>query len=73
MTVGDLSHLGDSGKSTISKQIKLLQLGGYTRREILSFAPTIRANSLIAIRTYLDGTPTLSLTPFPHSGGLLPP
>jgi len=46
---------GDSGKSTISKQIKLLQLGGYTKKELLSFVPIVRASTLTTMRAFIEG------------------
>lgn len=45
---------GDSGKSTIAKQIKMLQLGGYSAKEVQSFAPVIRQNALTAMKGFIE-------------------
>ncbi|EPY52379.1 heterotrimeric G protein alpha-2 subunit Gpa2 [Schizosaccharomyces cryophilus OY26] len=43
----------DSGKSTISKQIKILNSNGFSQEEIMSFIPVIRRNLLDPAKTLI--------------------
>ncbi|XP_022859330.1 guanine nucleotide-binding protein alpha-1 subunit-like isoform X2 [Olea europaea var. sylvestris] len=53
---------GDSGKSTIFKQIKLLFLSGFDEEELKSYIPIIHANVYETIKILLDGSKDLSQT-----------
>lgn len=46
---------GESGKSTLVKQMKIIHSDGFTRDELLSFAPTIRDNLLSSMKYVLAG------------------
>jgi len=46
---------GESGKSTIAKQVKLIHLSGFSEAEILSFKGTIYANVLTSMQTLILG------------------
>lgn len=44
---------GESGKSTIVKQMKIIHQNGYTRQELESFKPTIVKNTIDSFYTLL--------------------
>lgn len=46
---------GDSGKSTIAKQMKILYLNGYTDEEKKNIIPAIYANILSSMKDILKG------------------
>jgi len=46
---------GESGKSTIAKQMKILYLNGYTEEEKRNIIPSIHANLLSAMKDILKG------------------
>ncbi|KAF4521692.1 hypothetical protein B566_EDAN017179 [Ephemera danica] len=46
---------GESGKSTLVKQMKIIHSDGFTKDELLSFAPTIRDNLLSSMKYVLAG------------------
>ncbi|XP_072036099.1 guanine nucleotide-binding protein G(s) subunit alpha-like isoform X1 [Amphiura filiformis] len=54
-----LTGAGESGKSTIVKQMKILHKGGYTDSERLKFVPIIRSNLRDAILTITGQMQTL--------------
>jgi len=41
---------GESGKSTIVKQMKIIYLSGYSEEELLTFRPVIQANAIEAMK-----------------------
>lgn len=45
---------GDSGKSTVLKQVKILHSGGFSREELAAAAPAVRQNALASMRALLD-------------------
>lgn len=45
---------GESGKSTIAKQMKIIHMSGYTQQERLTFKPTIHNNVINAMRTLVE-------------------
>ncbi|KAH8800597.1 G protein alpha-subunit [Flagelloscypha sp. PMI_526] len=58
---------GESGKSTILKQMKLIHHGGYTTSERLSFREIIFSNTVQSMRAVLTALPQLSLTLSPSN------
>jgi len=44
---------GDSGKSTIAKQMKIIHLDGFSEEELIAYKDTIANNILTAIRTLI--------------------
>ncbi|KAI9303506.1 G-alpha protein [Cunninghamella echinulata] len=53
---------GESGKSTILKQMKLIHDGGFTSEERESFKEVIFSNTMQSMRATLEGMVTLGLT-----------
>lgn len=51
----------ESGKSTVLKQMKILNLNGFSKEEIISFKPIIRKNLIEALNTVLHSMKLLSL------------
>jgi len=47
---------GDSGKSTIAKQMKIIHLNGFSNEERKTFIPLIHSNVLNSILTLIDAT-----------------
>lgn len=45
---------GESGKSTIAKQMKILHMNGFTKSELMSYTATIHSNAIEIIQTLLD-------------------
>jgi len=41
---------GESGKSTIAKQMKIIYLSGFTEEELLTYKPVLQSNALEAIK-----------------------
>ena len=58
-----LSHAGagESGKSTIAKQMKILHLDGFTAKERKNHIPIIRNNAISAIQILIEATKTLNI------------
>ncbi|KAJ3042067.1 Guanine nucleotide-binding protein alpha-2 subunit [Rhizophlyctis rosea] len=52
---------GESGKSTIVKQMKIIHQNGYTREEMLAFKPTIYKNTIDSIQALIMGIRNLGL------------
>lgn len=52
---------GESGKSTILKQMKLIHEGGYTRDECESFKEIIYSNTVQSMRVILEAMESLEL------------
>ena len=52
---------GDSGKSTVIKQMKLLYLNGFKDDERKGFIPAIHYNILIAIKDIIKGANSIGL------------
>lgn len=46
---------GESGKSTLVKQMKIIHSDGFTRDELWSFRPTIMDNLLSSMKYVLSG------------------
>jgi len=46
---------GESGKSTIAKQVKLIHLKGFSESEILSFRSTIHQNIISSVQNLIQG------------------
>lgn len=46
---------GESGKSTIAKQVKLIMLEGFSEAEITSFKTTIYANIVSSVQSLING------------------
>jgi len=45
---------GESGKSTIAKQMKIIHLKGFSQDELLSYKPIIQSNTLESIKTLIS-------------------
>ncbi len=41
---------GESGKSTISKQMKIIHLNGFTEAELLGYKPILQSNAIETIK-----------------------
>ncbi|KAL7754467.1 Guanine nucleotide-binding protein alpha-2 subunit [Sorochytrium milnesiophthora] len=52
---------GESGKSTIVKQMKIIHQNGYTREELIGFRSTIFNNMVDSMRGFLDALKSLEL------------
>ncbi|KNE64092.1 hypothetical protein AMAG_09154 [Allomyces macrogynus ATCC 38327] len=52
---------GESGKSTIVKQMKIIHQSGYTRQELLNYRSTIFANTMDSIRVLVESIRLLQL------------
>eukprot|EP00835_Amoeboradix_gromovi_P000518 NODE_18_length_40692_cov_0.469183.p11 type:complete len:342 gc:universal NODE_18_length_40692_cov_0.469183:1560-535(-) len=52
---------GESGKSTIVRQMKIIHMNGYNTQESLSFKPTIYANIVLSIKLFTDALVKLGL------------
>jgi len=49
---------GESGKSTIAKQMKIIHLKGFTQDELISYRPIIHCNTLESIQILINGAKT---------------
>lgn len=56
-----MTGAGESGKSTIIKQMKLIHEGGYTRDERESFKEIIYSNTVQSMRVILEAMESLEL------------
>ena len=45
---------GESGKSTIAKQMKIIYLSGFTEEELLTYKPVLQSNALEAMRLLVN-------------------
>ncbi|KAJ3055514.1 Guanine nucleotide-binding protein alpha-2 subunit [Rhizophlyctis rosea] len=52
---------GESGKSTIVKQMKIIHQNGYTKEEMLAFRPTIYKNTIDSVQALVMGIRGLGL------------
>ncbi|KAI8809106.1 G protein alpha subunit [Cladochytrium replicatum] len=52
---------GESGKSTIVKQMKIIHQSGYSREELLAYKPTIFKNLIEGIQTIITEVPKMEL------------
>ncbi|KAI9012886.1 guanine nucleotide binding protein, alpha subunit [Gaertneriomyces semiglobifer] len=52
---------GESGKSTIVKQMKIIHQEGYTKEELLAFKPTVYKNTLDSIQSLIGAIATFEL------------
>jgi len=52
---------GESGKSTIAKQMKILHTDGFSQAEFLSFRPVVFNNTLTSMRTLVQAVHNLNL------------
>ena len=59
--VGRFAGAGESGKSTILKQMKLIHEGGYSRDERESFKEIIFSNTVQSMRVILEAMESLEL------------
>jgi len=50
---------GESGKSTIAKQMKILHTEGFSQQELLSFRPVVFNNTLTSMRTLVQAARNL--------------
>lgn len=53
---------GESGKSTVLKQMKLIHHGGYSEQERDSYKEIIFSNTVQSMRAILDALPVLELS-----------
>lgn len=61
VTADTLTGAGESGKSTILKQMKLIHEGGYSRDERESFKEIIFSNTVQSMRVILEAMESLEL------------
>lgn len=65
LLLGDLtltSGSGDSGKSTIAKQMKILHLNGFTENELLVYKPVVISNTLQSLKALIQAAQKFGLT-----------
>lgn len=53
---------GESGKSTIAKQMKILHLNGFSKAELMGFKPVLHSNAIEIIQTLIHGCSELGIT-----------
>ncbi|CAK9785192.1 G-alpha-domain-containing protein [Cutaneotrichosporon oleaginosum] len=54
---------GESGKSTIVKQMKIIHQNGYTKEELLAFKPTIHSNVLVSAQALVMAMRKIGVDP----------
>jgi len=52
---------GESGKSTISKQVKLIYLNGFDEKEKAVFLPSIHSNIFLSLKSLVEAGPKLGV------------
>lgn len=52
---------GESGKSTIAKQMKIIHMNGYSQSELAEFKPAIHKNVMESAKSLIDGIDKLGL------------
>jgi len=52
---------GESGKSTIAKQMKILHLNGFTKAELMGFKPVLHSNAIEVVQTLIHGCSELGI------------
>ena len=52
---------GESGKSTVFKQMKILGAGGYTQEELKDFRPIIASNCITQIQVLISAMDLLDI------------
>merc|ERR1711959_203199 len=57
---------GESGKSTIAKQMKILHLNGFTKAELMGFKPVLHSNAIEIVQTLLHGCTELGIQVAPE-------
>ncbi len=57
---------GESGKSTIAKQMKILHLNGFTKAELMGFKPVLHSNAIEIIQTLIRGCAELGIATEPE-------
>jgi hypothetical protein len=62
---------GESGKSTIAKQMKILHLNGFTKAELMGFKPVLHSNAIEVVQTLIHGCAELGITVPPESTALM--
>jgi len=56
---------GESGKSTVFKQLKIIQdNGGFSKEELMSYIPVVRSNSISQMRVILEAAALLKIELF---------
>jgi hypothetical protein len=53
---------GESGKSTIAKQMKIIHLNGFSEDEKKSYKSTIYSNIIVSMRTLIEAAADLNIT-----------
>lgn len=52
---------GESGKSTIAKQMKIIHLNGFTKAELMGFKPVLHSNAIEIVQTLVQGCDELGI------------
>jgi len=52
---------GESGKSTVAKQLKIIHLGGFEEEERRTYIPIIHANILLSMKTLINGAKDMKI------------
>merc|ERR1711991_652585 len=52
---------GESGKSTISKQMKIIHLNGFTEAELLGYKPILQSNAIETIKILVNACDELAV------------
>jgi guanine nucleotide-binding protein G(i) subunit alpha len=53
---------GESGKSTISKQMKIIHLNGFSEAELLSYKPILQSNAIETIKILVNACDELAVS-----------
>jgi len=61
---------GESGKSTIAKQMKILHLNGFTKAELLAFKPVLNSNAIEIVGVLISGCVELGIAIPPENAAL---
>lgn len=52
---------GESGKSTIAKQMRILHLKGFTQEDRLSYKSIVQKNAIFAMKAVVDAAAELEI------------
>jgi len=58
---------GESGKSTIAKQLKIIHLNGFTKEELLSYTPIIFSNTVGSMKVLVEACSNLKISISPSN------
>lgn len=62
---------GESGKSTIAKQLKIIHANGFTEDELLTYKTIVYSNTIVAMRNIIKASETLKIPLAPELDGAI--